>query len=282
MSTDDPTTTNGAAARFTKSNDQLIGLGLPPRLVLLYGKLAFHAGKDGRCYPTHETLAGEIGLTSPRSREHVQRLLRQLQRLRLIEWKRGRYFNTYQVLDPDVTFLSRQMQPRSHISDVTLKSHRKEEELTEVLKEAPTNPRRPPSFKGGATPNICASGDARAAGGSDLAKIPQRAQHPEWFAAWWAIYWRKVSRKAAEKAFRAHVRTKERFGQVMVATRAQLPMMRAREPAHRPHGASWLNAERWNDEPEAPATTIKPPQASLVERTKALIAKRLANGERPI
>jgi hypothetical protein len=68
--------------RFTKANDDLIGLGLPPRLVLLYGKLAYHA-KSGKCIPKHSTLAREIGLKSKRSREHVLRLLKRLHQLRL-------------------------------------------------------------------------------------------------------------------------------------------------------------------------------------------------------
>ena len=49
--------------RFTKLDDELMGLGLPLRLVALYGKLAFHAGEDGQCYPSKwATLAKEIGL----------------------------------------------------------------------------------------------------------------------------------------------------------------------------------------------------------------------------
>jgi hypothetical protein len=73
-----------------------------------------------------------------------------------------------------------------------------------------------------------------------------------WFEQWWAIYWRKVARRAAEKAFRAHVKTQERFEQVMAATRVQTPTMSARDPDKRPHGATWINGERWNDEPSLP------------------------------
>ena len=101
-------------------------------------------------------------------------------------------------------------------------------------------------------PSLCASDDARVDGGSALPETPQSGYRPEWFEQWWTIYWRKVSRKPAEKAFRTHVRTEQRFQQVMSATKAQTPMMMAREAAHRPHGATWLNAERWADEVEAP------------------------------
>jgi hypothetical protein len=34
----------------------------------------------------------------------------------------------------------------------------------------------------------------------------------------------------------------------MAATRAQKPEMLSKEPSKRPHGASWLNGERWQDE----------------------------------
>lgn len=80
-----------------------------------------------------------------------------------------------------------------------------------------------------------------------------KAQQSRWFEAWWEIYWRKVSRKPAEKAFEKNVRSVERFDVVMAATRRQTVAMMAREPDHRPHGATWLNAERWEDAPSLPA-----------------------------
>jgi hypothetical protein len=135
-------------------------------------------------------------------------------------------------------------------------------------------------------PGSCASDDARVDVGSPLAITPRSADgdRPEWFEQWWAIYWRKVARKPAQRAFQAHVRTQERFAQVMAATIAQTPAMTKRDPEKRPHGATWLNAERWNDEPSTPATVRKPldRQTSVAERTKALWAKRLAGGEKPI
>jgi hypothetical protein len=131
--------------------------------------------------------------------------------------------------------------------------------------------------------NTCASDDARVVA-SALTKTTPQSADGYWFEQWWQIYWRKVARKAAQKAFRTHVKTPQCFEQVMAATRAQTSTMMARDPDKRPHGATWLNGERWNDEPSTPATARKPPerQMSLVERTEALIAKRLAKGERPI
>ena len=69
-----------------------------------------------------------------------------------------------------------------------------------------------------------------------------------WFAAWWLEYWLHRAKKAARDAFRKHVKTEGRFQQVMAATRAQKPEMLTREPSKRPHGATWLNGERWADD----------------------------------
>lgn len=79
-----------------------------------------------------------------------------------------------------------------------------------------------------------------------------------WFAEWWEIYWRKVSRKPAEESFRRKVQDQARFEVVMQATRDQTPAMMAREPDRRPHGATWLNQERWTDQIEAPGTALAP------------------------
>jgi hypothetical protein len=113
-------------------------------------------------------------------------------------------------------------------------------------------------------PPVCASTDARVDDESPPPKRPQPATgyDPAWFDEWWKIYWRRVSKKPAEKAFKAAVRTEERFRQVMAATRNQTPEMIGRDEKMRPHGATWLREERWNDEPSAPARVG--PQQSLL------------------
>lgn len=107
-------------------------------------------------------------------------------------------------------------------------------------------------------------------------------QQKTWFASWWAIYWRRVAPGPAEKAFKKHVKTSQRFAEVMGATEQQTPTMMLREPGYRPHGASWLNAERWKDERSQPARAAPQRSSSLVERTEALWAARIAKGESPI
>jgi hypothetical protein len=140
---------------------------------------------------------------------------------------------------------------------------------------APPEP-EPEPFK-----NICASSDARVSGGSlenepekqnqfDLQSEPNPSRKKDsdgltveqgaWFDEWWTIYWLKVSKKPARKVFAKQVRDKAMFDLVVAATRAQAPDMLARESAKRPHGATWLTAERWNDEPRTP--TVAPKAAS--------------------
>ncbi len=84
------------------------------------------------------------------------------------------------------------------------------------------------------------------------------AEQDGWFSEWWSAYWRRVAKKPARKAFAKLIRTREQFDAVMAATRAQSPEMLGRTIDKRPHPATWLNGERWNDETESsPAVTKK-------------------------
>jgi hypothetical protein len=84
-----------------------------------------------------------------------------------------------------------------------------------------------------------------------------RSQQEIWFTKWWAEYWRHRAKKAAREAFSKQVKTEKRFQQVMAATRAQKAEMCAREEEKRPHGATWLNGERWQDEVETPTLAAR-------------------------
>jgi hypothetical protein len=77
------------------------------------------------------------------------------------------------------------------------------------------------------------------------------AQASAAFDRFWLIYPRKVARKPAIKAWISNG-CDARADEVIAALSAQLPMFAAREIDRVPHAASWLNAERWRDEIEAP------------------------------
>jgi len=90
----------------------------------------------------------------------------------------------------------------------------------------------------------------------------------EWFSAFWKAYWLRRARKPARIAFGKACKSQERFAEIMAAVTTQTPEMLSREPAKRPHAATWLNAERWTDE------LIQPAAASAIDRTLDLIYSR--------
>jgi hypothetical protein len=288
-----------ATPGFTKMYDELVKLGLSKTLVLLYGRVRFRVAR--KYDVTHQTLAAEVGI---KSREHLHRLLKQLRRLRLIEWKRGRYFNTYTVFDPDVTFLSRQMRHKSHISnapdvtskcgsDLTGKSHLYKEVLKERRKKG--EPSSSASVVEGSQPS---EGDR-----DDAAPFPQsKNPNPE-----------------AEMLIR-------KFAQMLQISRAQtveIPVAQVEQPdreitiqilevfasfedatawvestvlralarkAKSPRWALWLTDARNMeqqvrlDRQAEEANPRKAPQRqkSVIERLDDLWRERIARGERPI
>ena len=85
--------------------------------------------------------------------------------------------------------------------------------------------------------------------------IPLEAPRPtprnsadEDFAAWWALYPRKVGKGQAMKAYTA-ARKKATAEALTAAVEIQGPLLMARGSQYCPHPATWLNGERWRDEP---------------------------------
>jgi hypothetical protein len=134
---------------FVKVRLDLLALGVKPRLLDLYGRLQLYAGKAKTCYPKHSTLAREVGL---RTERQIWNLLDQLRQLHLVEWKRGRYFNTYRVLDPDRKWISGQIGNGFPFSDRKRISDRKESSSKEVFKRSP--PPTPSPSEGGDAPRV--------------------------------------------------------------------------------------------------------------------------------
>jgi hypothetical protein len=73
-----------------------------------------------------------------------------------------------------------------------------------------------------------------------------------WFEEFWADYWLKKSRHDALVAYFEKVTTLETHDRIIAAVQKQAPEMLRREPKNRPHGATWINGFRWNDEAEEP------------------------------
>jgi len=68
------------------------------------------------------------------------------------------------------------------------------------------------------------------------------------FEVFWSRYWRKIAKSSAADSFRKMVISKEIFGLVLTSVAIQAPLMLARDPDKRPHGSTWLNQRRWEDE----------------------------------
>jgi hypothetical protein len=123
------------------------------------------------------------------------------------------------------------------------------EKVLEVFKDLPSG--EGVGVGVGEGKNTCSSPNGNERVGL-LFPTPQRGKRSagsEWFDQFWRAYWRRVSRKAAYAAFVKCVTSQARFDEVMVAVQAQSAEMMARSPDKRPHASTWLNQERWNDEP---------------------------------
>jgi hypothetical protein len=113
MSQTTETSRPGAIAFVPIPYDVFTDPSLTPMEKLAIGRLTLYAGKDGRCYPSHETLASEFGI----DRRNVVALLHSLRKKGRLAWKRTGKSNAYTLVrcGSDVTETSHQ--------DVTETSH---------------------------------------------------------------------------------------------------------------------------------------------------------------
>ena len=76
------------------------------------------------------------------------------------------------------------------------------------------------------------------------------------FDDFWSAYPRKTVKSAARKAYAKAVK-KARHDEIMFGLSRHLPALQAKEQQFIPHPATWLNQERWSDEPEQPDNNIQ-------------------------
>lgn len=69
------------------------------------------------------------------------------------------------------------------------------------------------------------------------------------FEAFWSSYPRRVGKGAARKAFEKAMKLAT-FDEVMNGLRRQISYYATREHQFIPHPSTWLNQERWCDEPQ--------------------------------
>jgi hypothetical protein len=96
------------------------------------------------------------------------------------------------------------------------------------------------------------------------------------FERFWADYPHKINKAAARKAFTAAI-AKTTLGAMLAALERQKPGWR--DPRYTPHPTSWLNGERWSDQPVVGKSSGEPMteerMAALEERYRQ---KRIREG----
>lgn len=73
------------------------------------------------------------------------------------------------------------------------------------------------------------------------------------FDDFWSYYPRKVGKGAARKAYTKALKLTT-HDDIMFGLSEQMPSMQSKETQFIPHASTWLNSERWNDEPEEPTS----------------------------
>lgn len=76
-------------------------------------------------------------------------------------------------------------------------------------------------------------------------------QEEKRFSEFWSNYWKKSGKAAARKAYRKI--TDAGHTRILAALASQRAEYLSREPKYRPHAATWLNGECWEDEPDPAA-----------------------------
>jgi hypothetical protein len=104
----------------------------------------------------------------------------------------------------------------------------------------------------------------------------QQLSVDEMFARWWQQYPRKVDKGSARKAFR-RVLTKKiaTFAELMAGVHRYAMERTGEDPQFTKHGATWLNAESWANEP-----LVRPPKPlSTADSMIAGMMEAITRGE---
>ncbi len=255
---------------------------------ILFGVLKWHARRSDRCFVRLDTLSRETGAST----DSVERAIAELTAARLIERKRrgpGRENEYVFLWEPDHLSKSLKVpadsakvrnqdsakvrnQAATDSAEVRCKIPQKcgtdSAEVRSLLKEEENTPRE--GFK------------RNTHGAAETVVIV--CDH---FDELWEMSWSRKAKAAAKKAFRAKVTDESTWLRVRAAVQQQAPEMLRREPRYRPHLATWLNQERWNDEPDIPAQGALVRQSDKYAATSqlasdtfdALVLREVRNGK---
>lgn len=136
--------------------------------------------------------------------------------------------------------------------------------------------------KGGETPRISSSLNGR-----NVRQLPEKtdrttaisAEGPDGFEEFWTLYPRKKDKNRAQRAF-AHALRKACASAIIDGLRSQCASMRMRiaqgETQFIPHPTTWLNNERWADDPEPTSAVVSPATVRAVTAAQSWLSR--ANG----
>lgn len=80
---------------------------------------------------------------------------------------------------------------------------------------------------------------------------PKPETEPDRFADFWAAYPKRVGKGQALKAWRSALKRKADPQRVIEAASSYAESMRGKDPQYVAHAATWLNGERYDDEPDS-------------------------------
>ena len=94
---------------------------------------------------------------------------------------------------------------------------------------------------------------------STLGRVRGNQEIAEWFeAVFWPLYPRRICKVTASAAANKRATSPDIRAEIIAGLRAQLPQMLARDREFIPYPSTWLNQERWKDEPDAAGSTSIP------------------------
>ena len=199
----------------------------PSAKIVLYWLADHHNGETGRCFPSLKTLERECEMSRPAIIRHLSAL----EDAGLISRDQRKRENGSQTSTAY----------RLHLVPVT----KRNTPCSETLQPPVTN--QDPLNLG--TINL---GSEQEDTNVSLSVLPDAiVQANKAFAEFWTHYPRKIGKAAASKAF-AKAAKKHNTDDILFGLSQQIEAMKSKEQQFIPHAATWLNAERWTDEPEQP------------------------------
>lgn len=187
----------------------------PATKIVLYWLADHHNGETGECFPSHKRLA-KLCECSDRD---VRRQINKLVDLGLVTIENRSRDNGSQTSNGY----------RLHLTD----------------DDARTNSPAPVDKLSDPPVRICPTHNL---GNNNLGIEPNIYSAEHSFGMFWAIYPRKIGKAQAQKVW-SRITKKVPAETILDGLRSQLPILKAKETQFIPHASTWLNQERWNDEP---------------------------------